>query len=300
MDRAACGQRPRRPRWTARVQGGPYARPPAAAARQDLPWLPPGALGRLTPAQLRSSAWRRLFPDVYACPRCRSRTSAGRGQWRISCFTGAVLSGRSAGVLWGSEDLAGDRRTPVECGRVSRPIGRAGAVRGLHVTRQRACRTDDAVRSERRPRSASPLRTALDLAPHPAGPTRRVVCGRPVPAPGRRPSTRSRATAAALTGPGRRTVPSGDRCADGLAGSPPGDPREAAAAPVDPDADRSLQHHVFDDAVRFLARGRLRGWPEQKVAARVRRRLARRRRRRRRIGGGCNGVDRGRAATVTS
>lgn len=72
------------------------------------------ALGRLTPAQLRSSAWRRLFPDVYACSSLsvthvrRARAAA------LLLLPGAVLSGRSAGVLWGIEDLSG-ADDPVEC-----------------------------------------------------------------------------------------------------------------------------------------------------------------------------------------
>jgi len=58
------------------------------------------AQGLLTRAQLRSSPWRRLFPDVYAhrdvevTHELRARAAALR-------HPHAVVSGRSAAVLWG-------------------------------------------------------------------------------------------------------------------------------------------------------------------------------------------------------
>ena len=58
--------------------------------------------GRLTKAQLRSTAWRRLFPDVYACaslPIDHARRT--RAAARLA-LPGAVVSGRSAGVIWAS------------------------------------------------------------------------------------------------------------------------------------------------------------------------------------------------------
>src|SRR5690242_12361908 len=55
--------------------------------------------GELSRAQLRSSAWKRLFPDVYACPSLvldhRLRAHAAR-----LLLPSAVLSGRSAAVWW--------------------------------------------------------------------------------------------------------------------------------------------------------------------------------------------------------
>jgi hypothetical protein len=53
-------------------------------------------IGRLTKGRLRSSAWRRLFPDVYACTslavdhRHRARAAA------VLAVPGAVVSGRGA------------------------------------------------------------------------------------------------------------------------------------------------------------------------------------------------------------
>ncbi|SOD93196.1 DUF559 domain-containing protein [Blastococcus haudaquaticus] len=70
----------------------------------------------------------------------------------------AVLSGRSAAVLWGV-DLAG-ADDDVEC---TAPLAcRAGAVRGVRVSRRALAR--DAVTRRGGGRVTTPLRTALDLA----------------------------------------------------------------------------------------------------------------------------------------
>ncbi|WP_239521027.1 hypothetical protein [Blastococcus saxobsidens] len=79
--------------------------------------------GRLTKGQLRSSAWRRLFPDVYACASL-SLDHARRARAAAAlALPGAVVSGRSAGVLWGVE-LAGPD-DDVEC--TIAPTSRGGA-----------------------------------------------------------------------------------------------------------------------------------------------------------------------------
>lgn len=59
------------------------------------------AAGRLTPGELRSPAWRRLFRDVYACadlPITHELRAAAAARLVVP---GAVVTGRSAGVLWG-------------------------------------------------------------------------------------------------------------------------------------------------------------------------------------------------------
>lgn len=116
------------------------------------------ALGRVTQAQLRTTAWQRLFPDVYACaslPVTHHRRS--RAVARL-LLPDAVLSGRSAGVIWGV-DLA-CVADPVEC--TLTPTRRAGAVRGVHVTRRRLA-AGDVVRKDG-VLVTTPLRTALDWA----------------------------------------------------------------------------------------------------------------------------------------
>lgn len=57
-------------------------------------------LGVLTKNRLRSSAWQRLFPDVYACASLPV-DHARRARAAAFAVPGAVVSGRSAAVLWG-------------------------------------------------------------------------------------------------------------------------------------------------------------------------------------------------------
>jgi hypothetical protein len=59
------------------------------------------ATGRLTQRELRSSAWRRLFRDVYACvdlPITHEVRAVAAARLLVP---GAVVSGPSAAVLWG-------------------------------------------------------------------------------------------------------------------------------------------------------------------------------------------------------
>ena len=114
--------------------------------------------GRLTRGQLRSSAWRRLFPDVYACsslPVDHARRARALARLAIP---DAVLSGRSAAVLWGVP-LAGVD-DDVEC---TLPLGcRAGTLRGVRTTRRTL--TDAEVTRRAGVRVTTALRTAIDLA----------------------------------------------------------------------------------------------------------------------------------------
>ncbi len=170
--------------------------------------------GVLTPASLRSSAWQRVFPDVYACSslpldhRRRARAAAGL------LLPTATVSGRSAAVLWGVEDLAGpddDVELTVD------PGCRAGAVRGLRVTRRTL--TDDEVTRRSGVRVTTPLRTALDLGR--ISPIEeavicldRFVAAKVVRLPDVVHS------AVQVTGPGCRQIRKAADLADGLAGSP--------------------------------------------------------------------------------
>lgn len=169
--------------------------------------------GRLSRGQLRSSAWRRLFPDVYACAslpvdhRLRARAAA-----RL-LLPGAVLSGRSAAVLWGV-DLAGPD-DDVEC--IVALACRAGTARGVRVTR-RALPTDDVVTRGGVP-VTTPLRTALDLAR--IRPLEDAVVALDQFLRSRRLTLADlRLAAARLTGPGCRSVRAAVAAADGLAQSP--------------------------------------------------------------------------------
>jgi hypothetical protein len=114
--------------------------------------------GHLTPAQLRSRAWVRLFPDVYSCASLpithRLRTQAAQQL----LVPRSVVQGRSAAVWWGVP-LAGVR-DDVEL-LVQRGC-RAGGAAGVRAGRAQLPPTD--VRLVRGVRVTSPLRTALDAA----------------------------------------------------------------------------------------------------------------------------------------
>jgi hypothetical protein len=213
--------------------------------------------GLLTPASLRSSAWQRIFPDVYACSslaidhRRRARAAA-----RL-LLPSATVSGRSAGVLWGV-DLAGpgddvELTVPASC--------RAGSVRGVRVTRRRLAEAEVTLRSG--VHVTSPVRTALDLAritPREEA----VVCldrfllSRVVPLPD------VVEAAASFSGSGCRSMRKAVALADGLAESPQ-ETRlrllmHASSLP------RPLaQYNVWGDGGRFIARLDF-AWPEARVA----------------------------------
>ena len=215
------------------------------------------ARGRITRGELRSPAWRRLFPDVYACStlpvthRLRARAAAGL------LLPHAVVSGRSAAVLWGA-DLA-EAEDPVECtieaGR------RSGAVRGLRVSR-RALPREDVVRRDG-VLVTSPVRTALDLG-RTEPPEEAVVCVDAFLRSGRVTLEEVRAAARTLTGPGCRGIRTAVARADGLAGSPQ-ETRlrlllHASRLPCP-----VAQFTVLDEHGRFAARVDF-AWPELRVA----------------------------------
>ncbi|MGX5655069.1 endonuclease domain-containing protein [Geodermatophilus nigrescens] len=116
------------------------------------------AAGLLTGDQLRSRAWRRLFRDVYVhrevplTHELRAVAAAG------VLLPGAVVSGRSAAVLWGVE-LAG----PEDDVELTLPAGRHPVrAAGLRVRRARLTEAD--VMRRRGVPATLPLATALQLA----------------------------------------------------------------------------------------------------------------------------------------
>ncbi|RBY87194.1 hypothetical protein DQ244_17905 [Blastococcus sp. TBT05-19] len=113
--------------------------------------------GQLTRHQLGSSAWCRLFPDVYACASL-PLTHELRAEAAALMIPGAVACGRTAAVLWGVEVATVD--DDVEC-TVPRASG-AGPVAGLRANRRAL--TPAEVTERRGVAVTTPLRTALDLA----------------------------------------------------------------------------------------------------------------------------------------
>jgi very-short-patch-repair endonuclease len=212
--------------------------------------------GLLTPAQLRTSAWRRLFPDVYACT--TADVDHGLRALAVSrlLLPGAVVSGRSAAVLWGV-DLA-DRdddvvlTVPVSC--------RAGTSTGIALTRRALPR--DQVTVRRGTRITTPVRTALDLARRrpledAVADLDRFVRSGPVDL------ASVRAAAAVLSGRDCRHVRRVTEVADGLAESPQETRlrlllrRSGLPEPV--------AQHVVRDGSGFVARVDL-AWPDRRLA----------------------------------
>ena len=119
------------------------------------------ARGLVTEAQLRSSAWRRLFQGVYA-DASLPETVALRGSGaRLMMPPEAAFSGRTAAFLHGAEELA-RKDEPLE---VSVPAGvRFGPVAGVRVRRV-ALAGSDVVLIGTRP-CTTPVRTAWDIPRH--------------------------------------------------------------------------------------------------------------------------------------
>ncbi len=117
------------------------------------------AAGLLTPAHLRSRAWKRVFQGVYADSRL-TVTHAVRCAAAIAFLLpdGAVVAGRSAGMLLGVE--LGDAADPVEA---LIPLGATSCrQRGVRIHRGPL---SDGDRLQRRGLPiTSPVRTCWDLA----------------------------------------------------------------------------------------------------------------------------------------
>ena len=119
------------------------------------------ARGLVTEAELRSSAWRRLFRGIYADAALPDSYGLRVAGARLLLPPEAAFSGRTAAVLHGATELAGvqDR---IE---VSVPTGvRFGPVAGLRIRQVRLPRVD-VVHIRTRPCTGG-LRTALDIARH--------------------------------------------------------------------------------------------------------------------------------------
>jgi very-short-patch-repair endonuclease len=170
--------------------------------------------GLLTANDLRGPAWQRLFPDVYV-DAAAVPTHALRARAAASVLLPhAVVSGGSAAVLWGLDDLVA-AEAPVE---LTVPPGTARCtVPGVAVSRRRLPR--EAVRPLRGVRVTAPETTGLELAARLPLTEGVVVLDRFVAA--RTTTLRTlRLDAAELTGRGCRRARQACALADGLAGSP--------------------------------------------------------------------------------
>ena len=215
------------------------------------------ASGRVTAHQLRSSAWRRLYPDIYACASLVVTHELRALAVTRLLVPGAVASGRSAAVLWDVE-LAGPDDA-VECTVPATTT--AGAVAGVRLTR-RSISTAEVIPRRQVP-TTTPKRTALDLARIRPLDEAVVALDRFL-APGLVFLSEVRAAADGLTGRDCRHVRQVAQLADGLAGSPQETRlrlalhRSGLPPPV-------AQHTVRDADGRWVARVDF-AWPEQRLA----------------------------------
>ncbi|WP_309229451.1 MULTISPECIES: hypothetical protein [unclassified Blastococcus] len=212
--------------------------------------------GLLTPDQLRSSAWRAVFRGVYLH---RDVTLTHEVRARAACvlLPFAVVSGRSAAVLWGVELAAADDDVEVTVPPRSHPVRRPGLSvrRAALPPAERASRHGMPV--------TSPEATAVRLAGLLSGDAAVVAVDRMVDS-GQADLGRVRALAAVARGRGAARARTACTLADGLAQSPPETRvrlllrRSGLPAPI-------AQHRVVDDRGRFVARVDF-AWPEQRIA----------------------------------
>lgn len=214
------------------------------------------AAGKLSPGELRSPAWRRLFRDVYACADVTVTHELRAVAAARLLVPGSVLSGRSAAVVWGVP--AADRDDDVE---LTVPPG-ANVCRVPGITVRRRLLEGGQVTVRRGTRTTTPEATAVDLAR--LGPLDeavvlidRFICAKVTNL------DRVRAEAGRASGRGCRQVRTAAALADGLAASPPETRlrlllhRSCLPKPV-------AQFVVRDDSGR-IARVDL-AWPGAKVA----------------------------------
>jgi very-short-patch-repair endonuclease len=213
------------------------------------------AAGTLTPKELRSPAWRRLFRDVYACaelPVTHQLRVVAAGL----LVPGGVVSGRSAAVLWGLPEA--ERDDDVEL--TVPPGSTVCRVSGIRV-RRRVLRPEQ-IGERRGLRVTTAETTAVDLARTGTLDSAVVLIDRFV-AEGVTDLGRVSAAAEGGSGRGCGQAREAAALADGLAGSPQETRlrlllrRSSLPNPV--------AQFVVRNGVTFLARVDF-AWPEAKIA----------------------------------
>ncbi|GAA4309609.1 DUF559 domain-containing protein [Klenkia terrae] len=215
------------------------------------------ARGLLTPGELRSSAWRRVFPDVYVDATCAVDHALLARIAATTLVPGAVVTGASAAVLWGLTDLAGVD-DPVEltvAPGVPRPSCAGVVVRRRSLPAEQVLRRGAVL-------VATPEATALELATR-LDPVEAVVLLDRCVAERLTSLAALRESAAGLTGRGCRRARAAVDRADGLAGSP----QETRLRMVlhDSHLPRPVAQFEVRDAGRFLGRVDF-AWPAHRIA----------------------------------
>jgi very-short-patch-repair endonuclease len=213
--------------------------------------------GLLTANDLRGPAWQRLFPDVYVEAEAEP-THALRARAAASLLLPhAVVSGDSAAVLWGLDDLV-SADAPVE---LTVPPGTQRSTTAGVVVCRRAL-PQRVVRPVLGVRATAPETTGLELAARLPLTEGVVILDRLVAARATTLST-LRLDAADLTGRGCRRARAACALADGLAGSPQETPLRLllhASALPDP-----VAQFVVRRGKTFVARVDF-AWPGHRVA----------------------------------
>ena len=183
------------------------------------------AAGKLSPGELRSQAWRRLFRDVYACAdlpvthQLRAVAAAGL------LVPGSVVTGRSAAVLGGvvvaerDDDVELTVAPGVPVCRVPGVIIRRRALDPAQVTLRGGARTTTPETTAVDPARTGPLDEAVVLMD-------RVIAAKVTDL------VRVRTAAGQASGRGCRQARAAAALADGVAASPPETRTPAVAAPV--------------------------------------------------------------------
>jgi AbiEi antitoxin C-terminal domain len=212
--------------------------------------------GLLTPAQLRTNVWRRLFPGVYV----HRDVAVTHGLLAFVAATivvpQSVVTGASAAVLWGVP-LAG----PTDDVELTVPPGRhAVRVAGVRVRRARLPAAE--LRRHGAVPLLSPEATALELAGRTPLEDAVIAVDR-LTAHGPADLLRVRGLADSASGAGSRRARAACALADGLAESPQETRLRllVGSSELPPPV---AQFRVYDSA-RFVARVDF-AWPEQQVA----------------------------------
>jgi hypothetical protein len=209
----------------------------------------------LTRRQLDGPTWRRLFPDIYV-HRDVALTHELRSRAACLLIPSAVVTGRSAAVLWGVDLAAASDDVELTLP----PSTHAHRVRGLRVRRSRLPSFD--VCRRRGLPATTPAATALRLGAV-LDQDDAVVAIDQLIATGVVDLEPIRQRAAASTGPGSARGRAAVALADGLAESPPETRlrlligRSGLPAPV-------AQHRIRVGG-RFVARVDF-AWPDRKIA----------------------------------
>ena len=217
------------------------------------------ASGRLTRAQLRSAAWQRLFRDVYACTSLPVTHEVRAVAAARLLLPGAVVSGRSAAVLWGVEWAAGvdhDVELTVP------PGSSACSVPGVRV--RRWALDPAVVGMHGATRTTAPGTTAVDIGRESGPIDESVAAVDGLVVYGKADLDLIRRAAATATGPGCRRARRVVELADGLAGSPQ-ETRLRLLVRESRLPDPVAQFTVRDPGGRFVARLDF-AWPEHRLA----------------------------------